>query len=337
MPLYRSTVLVVSAALTIAASALVGAPQVPAFAGGFGGRGPAQRPMEPIRNSGQSITGAYEGWYQNQDGTFTMLVGYMNRNLKQTLDIPVGPNNRIEPEGPDRGQPTHFLPRRQWGVFTITVPKDFGDRKLTWTVIANDQTTVIPLSLNSLWNIDPFRHAMGNTPPKLMFEPGGRGQQGPPRGISASYTTKLTEPLTMRVWVTDDGLTSEGQPVGAGRGGAGRGGAARGGAGRGAAAGPGGGVPPLSLTWSKFRGPGTVAFDKAKTDIDGTDGNVTTIATFSDPGDYLLRVQANDASGEGGGGFQCCWTNVHVKVTVTPSEAAPSPASDPSPAGSTCC
>ena len=43
---------------------------------------------------------------------------------------------------------------------------------------------------------------------------------------------------------------------------------------------------------------------------------VTATATFSAPGEYLLRVQANDESGEGGGGFQCCWTNTYVKVTV---------------------
>jgi len=41
-----------------------------------------------------------------------------------------------------------------------------------------------------------------------------------------------------------------------------------------------------------------------------------TTATFTAPGDYILRAQANDVSGEGGGGFQCCWTNAHVKVTV---------------------
>ena len=45
-------------------------------------------------------------------------------------------------------------------------------------------------------------------------------------------------------------------------------------------------------------------------------GRVNTTAKFGAPGDYIVRVQANDSSGDGGGGFQCCWTNAHVKVTV---------------------
>ena len=31
--------------------------------------------------------------------------------------------------------------------------------------------------------------------------------------------------------------------------------------------------------------------------------------SFDKAGEYIVRVQANDESGEGGGGFQCCWTN----------------------------
>ena len=48
----------------------------------------------------------------------------------------------------------------------------------------------------------------------------------------------------------------------------------------------------------------------------GDDGKSTTTATFSVAGEYVLRAQANDNSGEGGGGFQCCWTNAYVKVTI---------------------
>jgi len=250
-----------------------------------------QLPLEPVRDSGQSITGAYEGWYANPDGSFNLLVGYFNRNQKETLDIPVGPDNRIEPGGPDQGQPTHFLPRRQWGVFTIIVPKDFGDKKLVWTLTANGQTTSIPMTLNPLWVIEPLKDAgIGNTPPILRFEPGGTAYQGPPRGIARTLNTKLSEELPLTVWLTDDGLRPpEARPNN---------------------------NPPASVTWSKFRGPGAVTFANAKPKIEDA-GKASTSATFSMPGEYILRAQVNDASGDGGGGFQCCWTNVHIKVTVT--------------------
>jgi hypothetical protein len=45
-------------------------------------------------------------------------------------------------------------------------------------------------------------------------------------------------------------------------------------------------------------------------------GKASTTATFSEPGEYILRVVANDWSGEGGRGFQCCWSNAQVKVSV---------------------
>ena len=88
--------------------------------------------MGPARERGASITPAFEGWYENQDGSFSLLIGYYNRNTKEALDIPIGPNNRIEPGPPDQGQPTFFETGRQWGVFVIKVPKDFGKQKLTW-------------------------------------------------------------------------------------------------------------------------------------------------------------------------------------------------------------
>ncbi|HEY6507332.1 MAG TPA: hypothetical protein VIY56_04920, partial [Vicinamibacterales bacterium] len=67
---------------------------------------------------------------------------------------------------------------------------------------------------------------------------------------------------------------------------------------------------------SKFRGPGDVTFDPPAPVRDETSGQAKTSARFSAPGDYILRVQANDATGDGGGGFQCCWTNAHVRVTI---------------------
>ena len=88
--------------------------------------------------------------------------------------------------------------------------------------------------------------------------------------------------------------------------------------------------PSRTLTWSKFRGPGAVKFANSKPPVEKADGKwkttpafsgkATTTATFSEPGEYVLHVVANDWSGDGGGGFQCCWTNGQVKVSVKPEK-----------------
>jgi hypothetical protein len=78
-----------------------------------------------------------------------------------------------------------------------------------------------------------------------------------------------------------------------------------------------------------LRGPARVKFDPDKPKVEKVDvkkmpkaavfaGKAATQVTFDEPGDYLIYISVNDASGIGGGnGFQCCWTNGHVKVTVT--------------------
>jgi len=259
------------------------------------GSGHAQTalPLEPGARSGQSVTPAFEGWYPNPDGSFDLLVGYYNRNQTQVLDIPIGPNNQIEPGGPDQGQPTHFLAHRQWGVFTVNVPKDFGNKKLTWTIAANGQAMSVPLGVIKDYKVEPLEDAaMGNTPPVLRFQPGGPTHTGPPRGITTSLSTTLPEPLVLTVWATDKPAKRAGPPP------------------------PGPHAPDLAIVWSMFRGPGAVTFAKTKPDIDKADGKATTTATFSTPGEYVLRLQANDSSGDGGTGFQCCWTNALIKVTV---------------------
>ena len=260
-------------------------------------------PLEPLHDSGSSVTAAFEGWFKNADGSFSLLFGYFNRNLKEELDIPIGPNNRIEPGGPDQGQPTHFLPRRQWGVFTVTVPKNFGNGKVTWTLVAHGQTTAVPASLAPLWEISPYiEESMGNTPPLLSFEEGGASVQGP-RGINAALTTTLSNPLPLTVWLADDAKTFPGDPPPK--------------------------FDPLSVSWSKYRGPGAVTFANNTPKVEKTEwkgqqsvavsGKAATTATFSEPGEYVLRVVINDWSGNGGHGFQCCWTNGLVKVSVKPA------------------
>jgi len=264
-----------------------------------------QLPSEPRRQFGAGITGAFEGWFENPDGSRSFLVGYLNRNTTQVLDVPIGPNNRIEPGGPDMGQPTHFLPGRRYGMFVVPVPKDFAaDQRLTWTIVVNGQTTSIPLRLHPDYVVSPFKEiAAGNTPPVLQFAQNGPSLQGPLASMvsAATRTAVVGTALRLPLWASDDEKYTSGTN-----------------------APPRNPPPPVRLTWSKFRGPGEVTFDKSNPPVEklpgsaaAFNGTATTAATFSEPGDYALHVTANDSSGDGGGGFQCCWTTALVKVAVT--------------------
>jgi len=70
--------------------------------------------------------------------------------------------------------------------------------------------------------------------------------------------------------------------------------------------------------WFKYQGPGEAAFSERAPKAEAGSRAATTTVTFSEPGEYVLRVRANDASGVTDAGHaQCCWTNGFVKVTVT--------------------
>jgi hypothetical protein len=267
-----------------------------------------QLPSEPRRQFGASITGAFEGWFESAPTGRAFLVGYLNRNTEQALDVPIGPNNRIEPGGPDMGQPTHFLPGRQWGVFIVPVPKDFttADQRLTWTIVVNGQTTTIPLRLHPDYTVTPFSDvAVKNTPPVVRLEERGQAVQGPVARLDTAPTrsASLAASLALPVWVTDDARYASGTM-----------------------AIPRNLPPPVQLKWSKYRGPGAVSFDEASPPVQtiaggGVNvefrGTATAHARFTEPGDYVLHLLVNDFSGEGGAGEVCCWTNALLKVTVT--------------------
>jgi hypothetical protein len=89
---------------------------------------------------GADISPVYEGWRTLPDGSHELMFGYYNRNQDEQLDVPVGPENKIEPGGPDQGQPTHFYPRRNRFIFTVRVPADFGKKELVWTLSSNGRT-----------------------------------------------------------------------------------------------------------------------------------------------------------------------------------------------------
>ena len=264
----------------------------------------AQQISEPFRSAGANVTPAYEGWFANADGTHSFLIGYLNRNTSQVIDVPIGPNNRMEPGGPDLGQPTHFLPGRQTGVFLITVPKEFDKKqRLTWSITSNGLTTSVPFWLNEPYEVNPWTDiAVGNKPPVIRFDPTGPTTQGPIGMVAKAIarTATMSAGLSLPVWATDDAKYSSGSNA------------------------PQRNPPPaVILHWSKYRGPGTVTFDKTPPVFERTEGGAvfngkaTVVAKFSQPGEYVLHVDAEDYSGRGGGGEVCCFTTAMVKVVVT--------------------
>ena len=86
--------------------------------------------------------------------SFNFLFGYMNRNWEEELIVPIGPDNNIEPGGPDQGQPTRLLPRRNRFVFRVRVPKDWGQKELVWTLTTKGKTEKAYASLRPDYFID---------------------------------------------------------------------------------------------------------------------------------------------------------------------------------------
>lgn len=218
--------------------------------------------MAPNTSVATSVTPAQEGWVRNADGTASILLGYQNRN-NVAVTIPVGPNNKIEPYGwsssnksVDYGQPTYFERGRQYGLWTLVVPKDFGTKRYIWQITINGfvQSILINAS-NDAYVLAPyFRHDNGNSPPVVKFDPKGTEFIGPPRAFAQTLTASVGTAVPITLYVNDTGNTIEqgrvpaptttsatpaatGTTAAAG-GGGGRGG--RGGGGRGAAAGRGG-------------------------------------------------------------------------------------------------
>ncbi|HYL38384.1 MAG TPA: hypothetical protein VEV17_20875 [Bryobacteraceae bacterium] len=283
----------------------------------------------------------------NEDGSFTMYFGYINTNWQEEFDVPIGPDNDIQPGGPDQGQPTHFYPRRSPFLFTIRVPKNFGTQELIWTLRANGRTEKAYASLKTDYEIDKqvistevggdfgsLRDELRyNMPPEL--EVAGETQR----------TVQLGEPMTLVALAGDpdnlpprrDGKPQPrhaGQPIEE---------ADKAQPAASANRGPNPATqanrpptalvmesgPGLRLSWIVYRGKAsavTFSPEQMKTWTDSRpfanspwsppysipdpppDGKWTTQVTFQEPGTYVLRAVASDGS---------LFTYQNVTVTVT--------------------
>jgi hypothetical protein len=269
------------------------------------------RPLAPLPDEGLRVAPFFDGWYENPDGSITFSFGYSNLNREEEIEIPLGPNNVIEPKEYDGKQPTSFPPvrtdnsgaridrrERERGVFTITVPAGFkGD--VVWTLRYRGQTHRVPARSKTGAYQLRWPMAMGSVPPLLRFTPGGATGRGPVGLQSDLLQAAVGKSLPLMIYAKDDSMrepdTVPFKP---------RGGAAK---------------AAINVTWYKHTGPGPVAFDPPRSGIVELEGKAATSATFTQPGEYLLRVRAdNFGRFDTSPGNQCCWTNGYMRVSVKP-------------------
>jgi hypothetical protein len=158
---------------------------------------------------GQNISPAFEGWEENADGTF-FLFGYMNRNWEEEIDVPVGPDNNIQPGGPDAGQPTHFLPRRNRFMFRVRVPKNFTEKdEMIWTLTTKGKTEKAYATLRTDYQVDDVVIASetgslgaGTSSPEI------RANKRPVVKVDGERkrSARVGQPLALVAIVTDDGV-----------------------------------------------------------------------------------------------------------------------------------
>jgi hypothetical protein len=267
--------------------------------------------------SGAEIEPGYEGWWENDDGTYSLIFGYMNENWEERPDIDVGDNNFFAPGDADRGQPTHFLPRRNRFTFEVVVPSDWGDRELVWTLTHNGETNKAYGTLTTDYLIDNM--VIASETGSLgagTSSPESRANIAPVVSVQGETVNgtivrnaKVGEEVVLLTHVADDGLpkprtttatltetsvqermmrpprrTTVGKTNG------------------------------LFLSWNKFRGPGDVTFDPpqikpwedTRTSANSPwgalwvpppipeDGMYEVKATFSEPGEYVLWARGDD-------------------------------------------
>jgi hypothetical protein len=156
--------------------------------------------------SGQDVVPVFEGWERNPDGTFNLVFGYMNRNYEEQVDIPIGPNNRIEPGPADQGQPEHFYRRRQQFMFKVKVPADFGKKDVIWTLVHAGKTEKAYGSLLETSEIGNLTYQENRGGPGDMNYPEEPNKAPTIEMVGSSLlTAKKGEPIAITVAVSDDG------------------------------------------------------------------------------------------------------------------------------------
>ena len=274
---------------------------------------------------GLPVIPVFEGWTANADGSTSFSFGFINRNSEGAIDPPVGALNFIEPAKYSGLQPTHFPSGRSTGAFTVTIPAEEKGTDVWWNLKPADGGDVLKVpgrATSGAYELDFVRpRPQGALQPLAGFGTNGELKAGLQAQIGEhNGLVKAGEPVVLVINATDpsDRDTTDPRFEKA---------------------------LPMGVTFSMYQGPGDVIFarhestmaptnpyketnrrfrfwsapgDNAMT-IDDTSGVARVVATFTEPGEYMIRTMVdNFRAPDSQQGDQCCWTNIIQKVTVTP-------------------
>lgn len=273
-------------------------------------------PLAQRKASGDFVAPMFNGWIANPDGSVTMVFGFANRNRKEIVDIPLGPNNYIEPAQFDGAQPTHFpvynrggfVGIQERGAFAVTVPAEMAGTEVVWTLSHAGHTYSVPgRATSTAYEMSRAEAAFGSLTPAIRFSMDGPESTDREGVYAPKVTASVGNPVNLTAFVQDRGNRD------------------------------GYDVPslffPVGTSWILHQGPAKPDFEPETVSgrsraNDAGEGNMnndggwsmaTTQATFWEPGEYIVRLRAdNFAAPDSKADNMCCWSNAYVPVTVTP-------------------
>lgn len=303
----RKTRQIVARVLAVALMGLIAAPlyaQLPAHL--------REYPLASRKASGDLIGPMFNGWIKNPDNSITMVFGFVNRNREEIVDIPLGPNNFIEPAMFDGGQPTHFpvysrpgfVGIQERGVFAVTVPAEMADTEVVWTIKHKGFNYSIPGRASSTaYEMSAGSQALGSLNPSIRFDTNGAVSTDREGIYAEKMTASVGNPVTLTAYAQDRGERDQYPELDKT-------------------------IFPLGTEWILHQGPARPDFSSEKITgrerADASEGmsewtTVQTEATFWEPGEYVIRLRVdNFEAPDSKFDNQCCWSNAYVPVTVTP-------------------
>lgn len=277
---------------------------------------PSERPLRPAPPAGIPVIPFMEGWYGNDDGSVVVSFGYHNRN-SEAVTIPMGDGNRIEPASLGGMQPEIYFPGRHHGVFAVTIPAASADTTVWWHLSSANQDLKVPGERGSTaYELDRNPRPQGSVQPLIAFSERGPSGSGPEGIVSdRDLQASVGEPIILEVWTEDPSKRDRNDPRFRN---------------------------PLDtrVSWYKHQGPGDVTFTAHESmefiDAGGISvlgliptprhavwveegaGAARVNATFSMPGEYMIRARLDNwRSSDSDGLDQCCWSNAYQRLLVT--------------------